>query len=57
VLLCYLALGRRQHSREMLAALFWAEMPQEGALSNLCQALHNLQDHTLTTMNGKGGQR
>lgn len=43
VLLCYLALERRQHSREALAGLLWAEMPQERALSNLRQALHNLQ--------------
>jgi len=46
VLLCYLALEARTHSREVLAGLFWSEMPQERALSNLRQALHNLQKLT-----------
>ena len=43
VLLCYLALEPRPHARETLAGLFWGELPQERALSNLRQALHNLQ--------------
>ncbi len=43
VLLCYLAVEARPHSRDYLAGLLWAEMPQERALSNLRQALHNLQ--------------
>lgn len=42
-LLCYLLLEPRIHARETLAGLFWGEMPQERALSNLRQALHNLQ--------------
>lgn len=43
VLLCYLALEPRPHARESLAGLFWGEMPQERALGNLRQALHNVQ--------------
>ena len=43
VLLCYLALEPRVHAREALAGLFWSDMPQERALSNLRQALHNIQ--------------
>lgn len=43
VLLCYLALEPRVHARETLAGLFWSDLPQERALSNLRQALHNLQ--------------
>ena len=43
VLLCYLAIENRPHSREVLAGLFWSEMTQERALSNLRQALHNIQ--------------
>ncbi|MCU0463327.1 MAG: tetratricopeptide repeat protein [Anaerolineae bacterium] len=42
-LLCYLALEPRPHARESLAGLFWGEMPQERALGNLRQALHNVQ--------------
>lgn len=43
VLLCYLAVETRPHSRDYLAGLLWGEMPQDRALSNLRQALHNLQ--------------
>lgn len=43
VLFCYLALEKRVHAREELAGLFWTDMPQERAMSNLRQALHNLQ--------------
>lgn len=43
VLLCYLVLEPRVHAREALAGVFWSEMSQERALSNLRQALHNLQ--------------
>lgn len=43
VLLCYLALEPQPHARERLAGLFWGEMAQDRALSNLRQALHNLQ--------------
>lgn len=43
VLLCYLVLEPRVHAREALAGLFWSDMPQERALGNLRQALHNIQ--------------
>lgn len=43
VLLCYLVLESRIHARESLAGLFWGDLPQDRALSNLRQALHNLQ--------------
>ncbi|MBX3086466.1 MAG: tetratricopeptide repeat protein [Anaerolineae bacterium] len=43
-LLCYLALaGRRPQSRSMLAALFWGDMPDEDAATNLRQAVANLK--------------
>ncbi|MFN8440675.1 MAG: BTAD domain-containing putative transcriptional regulator [Caldilineaceae bacterium] len=44
-LLVYLALETAQpHRRERLAALFWPEMPQTTALTNLRLALHRLRD-------------
>ncbi len=43
VLFCYLAIEPKPHGREFLASLFWGEMPQERAMSNLRQALHNIQ--------------
>lgn len=43
VLFCYLVVEKRVHAREELAGLFWTDMSQERAMSNLRQALHNLQ--------------
>lgn len=42
LLLCYLALNPSAHSREKLAGLFWGDMPDTKAKSNLRQALHDL---------------
>lgn len=43
-LLIYLALETAQpHRRELLASLFWPEMPQSTALTNLRLALHRLR--------------
>lgn len=42
-LLAYLAVTRRAHSRDKLAALFWGEMPDADAKNNLRQALTNLR--------------
>ena len=42
VLLCYLALNPHIHARERLAGLFWGDMPDSKAKSNLRQALHDL---------------
>ncbi|MEQ8676677.1 MAG: tetratricopeptide repeat protein [Aggregatilineales bacterium] len=42
VLLCYLALNPHVHARERLAGLFWGDMPDSKAKSNLRQALHDL---------------
>lgn len=43
-LLCYLALNRRQpHLRASLAALFWGDMPDEDAATNLRQSIANLK--------------
>ncbi|MBK8032952.1 MAG: tetratricopeptide repeat protein [Chloroflexi bacterium] len=41
-LLVYLAHERREHQREWLASLLWADLPQERALGNLRTALSNL---------------
>lgn len=51
-LLAYLAVTRRTHSRDKLAALFWGEMPDADAKNNLRQALTNLRkfaENELTT--------
>lgn len=42
LLLCYLALNPSAHSREKLAGLFWGDMPERKAKSNLRQALHDI---------------
>ena len=42
-LLAYLAVTRRAHSRDKLAALFWGEMTDADAKNNLRQALTNLR--------------
>lgn len=42
-LLCYLAMTGRSHSRQMLAALLWAEMPETDARANLRVTLSNLR--------------
>jgi predicted ATPase/DNA-binding SARP family transcriptional activator len=42
-LLAYLAVTRRAHSRDKLAALFWGEMSDADAKNNLRQALTNLR--------------
>lgn len=43
-LLCYLAINHAQsHLRSSLAALFWADMPDEDAAANLRQAIANLK--------------
>ncbi|MBK8904763.1 MAG: tetratricopeptide repeat protein [Anaerolineaceae bacterium] len=42
-LLVYLAVTRRSHQREALAALLWGEMPDADAKNNLRQALANLR--------------
>jgi predicted ATPase/DNA-binding SARP family transcriptional activator len=42
-LLAYLAVTRRMHQREALAALLWGEMPDSDAKNNLRQALANLR--------------
>ncbi len=50
-LLAYLAVTRRAHSRDKLAALLWGEMSDADAKNNLRQALTNLRkffDHELT---------
>ncbi len=41
-LLIYLGYERREHQREWLASLLWADLPQERALGNLRTALSNL---------------
>ncbi len=44
-LLAYLALQPVQaHRREWLAALFWPEISQQAALTNLRQTFHRLRD-------------
>jgi predicted ATPase/DNA-binding SARP family transcriptional activator len=43
VLLCYLAVTGRPHTREALAGLLWGEMPETDAKMNLRQALANLR--------------
>ncbi|MEM7334341.1 MAG: BTAD domain-containing putative transcriptional regulator [Chloroflexota bacterium] len=42
-LLAYLVLNEGTHSREAIASLLWAEMPDNRAKANLRQALYNLQ--------------
>ncbi|MEM9955211.1 MAG: BTAD domain-containing putative transcriptional regulator [Chloroflexota bacterium] len=42
ILLCYLIINPKIHSRERLAALLWGNMPDNKAKSNLRQALHDL---------------
>ncbi|MBI3165904.1 MAG: hypothetical protein HYZ24_14570, partial [Chloroflexi bacterium] len=42
-LLAYLAVTRRAHSRDKLAALLWGEMSDADAKNNLRQALANLK--------------
>lgn len=43
-LLAYLAVeANRPHRREALAALFWPDMPDQQALSNLRQSIHRLR--------------
>ena len=42
-LLAYLAATRRPHSRDVLAALFWGEMAEADAKTNLRQAVANLK--------------
>lgn len=42
-LLAYLAVTRRAHTRDKLAALLWGEMPDADAKNNLRQALTNLR--------------
>jgi DNA-binding SARP family transcriptional activator/predicted ATPase len=42
-LLAYLACVPRRHTRDALAALFWPEMPDSDAKTNLRQALANLK--------------
>ncbi len=43
-LLCYIVLNRGQtHLRSSLAALFWGDMPDEDAATNLRQAIANLK--------------
>lgn len=42
-LLAYLALTRRRHTRDALAALFWGEFDDEAAKTSLRQALANLK--------------
>lgn len=43
-LLAYLAMGRGQrHSREVLAEMFWPDVPTENALRNLRLTLHRLK--------------
>ncbi|MBX2998737.1 MAG: tetratricopeptide repeat protein [Caldilineaceae bacterium] len=44
-LLAYLAVTRRPHQRDALAALFWGEMSDADAKNNLRQALSNLRKH------------
>ncbi|MBI5934431.1 MAG: tetratricopeptide repeat protein [Chloroflexi bacterium] len=52
-LLAYLAVTRRAHTRDKLAALLWGEMTDADAKNNLRQALTNLRkladDHLTTT--------
>lgn len=42
-LLVYLAVTRRSHQRDALAALLWSELPEADAKNNLRQALANLR--------------
>ncbi len=42
-LLAYLAVTRRAHSRDALAALFWGDLPDADAKNNLRQTLSNLK--------------
>ncbi|MFQ6059295.1 MAG: tetratricopeptide repeat protein [Anaerolineae bacterium] len=42
-LLCYLAVEGRPRSRDMLAGLFWGELPEARAQSNLRRVLTNLR--------------
>ncbi len=42
-LFCYLVMTRRPHTRDALAGLFWAEMPNTDAKTNLRKALSNLR--------------
>lgn len=43
-LLCYLAINQRQpHLRSTLAAMFWGDMPDEDAATNLRQVIANLK--------------
>ena len=50
-LLCYLALTARAHTRDALVGLFWGDMPDADAKTNLRQAIANLRrlvgDHLL----------
>ena len=41
-LFCYLAMTRQPHTRDALAGMFWAEMPNTDARANLRKALSNL---------------
>lgn len=42
-LACYLAITRQPHLRANLAAMFWGDMPDEDASTNLRQAIANLK--------------
>ncbi len=42
-LFCYLVTTRRPHTRDALAGMFWAEMPNTDAKANLRKALSNLR--------------
>ncbi len=42
-LFCYLAVTRQPHTRDALAGMFWAEMPNTDARTNLRKALSNLR--------------
>ena len=51
--LCYLAVDGRTHSRHALATMFWSDMPDKEAMTNLRQVLSNLRklagDHVTIT--------
>lgn len=42
-LLCYLVLTARAHTRDALVGLFWGDMPDADAKTNLRQAIANLR--------------
>lgn len=42
-MLCYLAVTGRPHTRTALAALFWADLPEDAAATNLRQVIANLR--------------